>query len=359
MDRKSIKIVILALCWICLLAACKKGDSGNCCTLPTSDTSAKVYIICEGALSNGNSSLCLYLPAKDSVYEDVYKAANGQSVGDVFQSMTAIGNYYFLCINNSDKILVINKSDWKLQGTINVSKPRYILPISATKAYVSSLFSNKVNIIDPSTLQATGSFSMPFQNTEGLFLLNDSAFICTWDTATNNLYSINTTTNQPTHSFTMAGYAPQEILMDKEQKLWVLSGNITKGKPAAFTRFDPATGQILKAYNFTTTSDVIKPVFNPTKDTIYFIEVDYNGGTANNGIYRMGIHDAALPAQPFVATQQYQYFWALGIDPRNGNIYVGDPKGFTQKGVVTVYRPDASIITTFKTGLGPGHFYFD
>ena len=73
----------------------------------------------------------------------------------------------------------------------------------------------------------------------------------------------------------------------------------------------------------------------------------------------MGIHDAALPAQPFVAAKQYQYFWALGVDPVTGNIYVGDPKGFVQKGSVYIYQQDATLIKTFSVGLGPGHFYFD
>ncbi len=73
----------------------------------------------------------------------------------------------------------------------------------------------------------------------------------------------------------------------------------------------------------------------------------------------MGINDAALPAQPFIAAKQLQYFWALGIDPATGNIYVGDPRGFIQKGTAYIYRPDGTPVNSFNVGLGPGHFYFD
>ena len=73
----------------------------------------------------------------------------------------------------------------------------------------------------------------------------------------------------------------------------------------------------------------------------------------------MDINAANLPTQPFIPSQSFQYFWALGIDERTGNIFVGDPKGFVQKGSVSVYQPDGTLVKTFKTGVGPGHFYFE
>ena len=141
--------------------------------------------------------------------------------------------------------------------------------------------------------------------------------------------------------------------------IWVLAGNQPKGKAATLTRFDPSTGNSLAAYYFAANADPIKPVFNNTKDTLYFIGADFNGGIGYNGIYRMGIHDNALPTQPFVPAHANQYFWALGIDPVTGYIYVGDPKGFNQKGTVYIYRPNATLATSFNTGVGPGQFCFD
>lgn len=87
--------------------------------------------------------------------------------------------------------------------------------------------------------------------------------------------------------------------------------------------------------------------------------MDYNGGTTNNGIYRMKIDDLLLPTQPFIPAQNFQYYWALNIQPGTGYIYVGDPKGFTQKGIVSIYRQDGTKVKDFRTGIGPGHFFFD
>ncbi|MCW3121532.1 MAG: hypothetical protein JWQ38_1024 [Flavipsychrobacter sp.] len=318
-----------------------------------------VYIICEGNYGNGDATLYLYKPDKDSVYGDLYKSANSQPLGDVFQSMVRIGGKFFLCINNSDKVVVLDTITRKEVATISIPKPRYILSISATKAYVSALYSNKVYIINPQTYTITGTIELPHQNPEGMYLYNNSAIICTWDTACNSVYKVNVTTDKIVQTIKIAGYAPQAVLADKGNMLWVLAGNHTKGRTASLTRLDTLTGEILTSYKFSSEADALKPVFNKAKDTIYFIEVNYKGGTANNGIYRMGITDAALPAQAFIQSKKYQYFWGLGIDPSTGYIYAGDPKGFTQKGSVYIFRQDGAKTDSFNVGLGPGQFYFE
>ncbi len=367
MDRKSIQAVIVFL--LILTSGCIKGTDKDPQPLPVSDTSRRVLVVCEGSLGNGNSALTLYLPDKDSVYEDIYSAANGQSIGDVFQSITRFDNRYFLCVNNSGLIKVIDRNTWKLtgptgsQGLIGVNTPRYILPVSSEKAYVSSLFTNNITKINPAA-NAQISFGiviMPYKNPEGMALLNGKAYVALWDTACSKLFAVTPSlgADQITDSIALPGRAPQEVLVDKEQKLWVMAGNVYDGKTATLTRIDPVTNQQLQVYVFNSGADPLRPVFNETKDTLYFIEVKYDGSTANNGVYRMGIHDAALPAQPFIPTQGFQYYWALGIQPGTGHIYVGDPKGFTQRGAVSVYNQQGQLLKTFATGVGPGHFLFD
>ena len=355
MGRKSYKaLIVVCYCW---LAACVK-DKPNPPANKLPGATGNVYVVCEGNFGNGDAALYAYKPASDSVFGDLYSTANGQPLGDVFQSMQHIGNQLFLCVNNSDKVVVINADSYKLAGTIAIPKPRYILPVSATKVYVSALYGNKVYVIDPQTLQVTDTITLPDKNPEGMCMYNNTAIICTWDTAGNHVYQVDVTSEKIVHAFTVAGYAPQEALIDKEQMLWVLGGEQYDGKIATWTRLDPSTGEILMSYEFPADANTVRPVFNNTRDTLYYIEANQSGGTADNGIYRMDIHSAALPSQPFVAAKQYQYFWALGIDP-GGDIYVGDPKGFVQKGSVYVYHPNGTLGSSFNVGLGPGHFYFD
>ena len=360
MAGKNYKALRSLCLGILLIAACKKDKPlSTIVPPPNSNAGTSVYVVCEGSLGNGNAALTLYKPLTDSVYQDIYKSANSQSLGDVFQSMVRIGDKLFLCINNSDKIVVIDRSNWTLSGTISVAKPRYILPISDTKAYVSTLFSNKVYVINPQTLQVTGHIDMPGMNPEQMLLYNNKVFIATWDSTVNKLYAVDPNTDQVSQTIQLPGYAPKELSLDKNNMLWLLSGNIQANKPAYFTKIDPASGQVLNTYPFPTLADPVRPVFNNTKDTLYYVEINYTGGTDNNGIYRMPVTDPAVPAQAFIAAQQYQYYYAVGIDPNTGNIYIGDPKGFTQKGTVYIYHPDGTLLRQFGTGVGPGHFYFD
>lgn len=357
MDRKDRQIIGCLCCLLIWLSSCSKPDEPD--VKPPVDAAKKVFIVCEGSLGNGNASLAMYLPGLDSAYENVFKSANGYPLGDVFQSMQRIGDRYFLCINNSDKIIVINRTDLKQAGSIAIPKPRYLLPVREDKAYVSSLFDNKIYVINPQTLSVTDTIVMPAQNPEGMVLWQDKAVICTWDTTCAEVYVLDVNSDTIYKEIPMGAYAAQEAFIDKEDKIWVLSGNVAKGKPAAFTRIDPQTWNVIAFNPFQAGADVMRPVLNNAKDTIYFIEVNYNGGTDHNGIYRMSVHDNPVPSQPFIPAQQFQYFWALGIEPETGHIFVGDPKGFIQKGSVTIYQPDGTVIRTFATGLGPGHFYFD
>lgn len=339
--------------------SCKKDKpDGGSNIAPPQDT-GNVYVICEGDYGNGDASLYLYRPKTDSVFGDIFSAVNNQPLGDVFEDMQLIGNNFFLSINNSNKVVVIDHNSWKLTGTISVPQPRYILPVSSTKAYISSLYSNNVYIINPQTLQVTSTITLPHQNAERMLLYNNIVYACSWDTASNSIVKIDATTDQVIQSIPVGGYAPQEMVLDKNQKLWVLGGEVTEGRIATLTHLDPNTGQVINTLYFPATADPLRLACNNTLDTLYFIEDNYNGGTANNGVYRMPITDTVLPTQSFVAAGQNQYYWGIGIDPVTNYIYIGDPKGFVQKGTVTIYKPDGSIVNQFTSGVGPNGFYFD
>jgi hypothetical protein len=355
MGRENYKIAGLVFALLIIFSACKKDKPSTPAVIPVRD-SLNVYVVCEGQYQVGDASLYLYNLKKDSVYGDIYQAVNGQALGDVFQSMQLIGNNFILCINNSNKVVAINRKTWVLQGTINIPQPRYITAVSDTLAYISTLSSNNVYVINPQTLAVKGTVVMPSQNPEGMLSVGNNVYVCTWDTATKNIYTLDGTTGKIIQTIPVAGYAPSQVLQDNEHKLWILSGNQAKARTSALTQVDPITGQILKSFAFPVAANPVDAIMH--NDTLYFIEANYNGGTQNNGIYRMSVNDAALPAQAFIPALQNQYFYALGIDPL-GNIYLGDPKGFQQNGSVYIYHTNGTLYRQFNVGKGPGHFYFD
>ena len=353
MVRKYLQALV-AIVLACGMLSCEK-DPVSLPTVPAEGR--RVYIVCEGSLGQGNAALSVYLPEKDSVYIDAYQAANGSALGDVAQSALIRGNKLYVCVNNSDKILVLNKSTFKLEHTIQVRKPRYIVPISDSAAVVSTLFSNTLYRVSLQSNTITDSIKIGRQNSEGMLVQNGLLYVCPWDVSATRLYVIEN--GKTVIDSIPVGGAPHSILLDKNQHAWVLSGNVPKGIGAKLTKLDLPARTPLSSFTFPANANPIRPYFNPTSDTLYFIGVNYNGGTANNGIFRMGIGDAALPSQPFIAAQALQYFWALGIDPQTGRIYVGDPKGFTQRGRLLQYNQQGQFLQEDTVGVGPGSMYFE
>lgn len=355
---------ILIVTFVLLSIGCAKNKSaqpvGNGNGVPNTNPEARnVYVACEGSFGSGNASLFIKDLNAQTEFENVYLNKNGSVLGDVFQSMQRIDDRFFLCINNSDKVVVVDASTLEYIGEISIPKPRYVLPVTNGKAYVSSLYSNKIYVIDPNDMVVEGTIDMPAQNTEGMVALSNYAYICTWDTACNKVYMVNTVTDKLADSFTIAGRAPHSVGVDRDGAVWVLSGNVQKGKNAALTRLAPLSSDVMQSYQFKQGQDPIKLVFNQSRDAMYFIGVNYDGQSKYNGVFKMPINQGALPTTPFIPTSGVQYYWGLGVDPVTDEVYVGDPKGFIQKGSVSVYDANGDQIRTFGVGIGPGFFFFD
>lgn len=355
MARKNRIAIAVALA---LLWGCKTPDAKPSGPVTPSGT-GDVLVVCEGSMGSGNSALTK-LPGDTmlNASEDVFYAVNGQQLGDVFQSITHTGKELALCINNSDRIYFINPSDYRLQHTISVAKPRYLVPTGGDRAYVSSMFSNRVFVLDLNTYAVTDTLFFPHKNPEGLLLHDGLLYVAAWDTANAFLYRIHPAQKRVTDSIFLGRRAPQAILADQAQNLWVVSGNDPEGVAPALTCLNPKSGAILAQYDFPAGKDVMRPCLNATRDTLYWLSVDYAGGAGQSGVFRMPITAPALPQTPFIVSGNLQYFWAVGVQPGTGNIFIGDPKGFTQRGEVLVYSPSGTLLRRWKTGVGPGAFYF-
>lgn len=359
---------VLSLCVFAtlVLASCSKDgkttEPNNSGQVPPVNNTAerRVYVACEGSFGSGNASLSMQELTSFTTYNDVYFKINSKSLGDVLQSVQRIGDKLFLCVNNSDKVIVLDAKERTFIKTMDIPKPRYILPVNPQKAYVSTLYSNKLYVINPENATVSGTIDLPAQNPEGMTIQANRALICTWDTSCNKVYVVSILTDQVVDSYIISGYAPHSVVTDDAGFVWVLAGNVSKGKRATLTKLAPGSSDIIESFQFQDLQDPIKLTTNKAKNVLYYIGVDYTGNAGGyNGVFSMGVQDGKLPSAPLIPANKYQYYWGLGIDPVTEEIYVGDPKGFTQQGSVSVYSPAGQQKRTFKVGVGPGYFYFD
>lgn len=332
--------------FILLLAACRKDQPPVVAPVQISSGSNSVLICNEGNFQFGNAGLSLYNPDKSEVTEDIFKSINNKPLGDVGQSVSFFNNKLFIVVNNSGKIEVINQDNYKLVATItNIGSPRYMLPISNSKAYVSDIYSNKIWIINPSLYTITGS--IPCKGwTEEMVLLFGKAYVT--NIRTNKIYVINTSNDVIEDSITVGEY-PSSITIDKNDHLWVLcGGNTSTQVKSSIYCINALSKTVISNYDISTGS-AARIRINGTKDTLYYI---------NKDVYRFCITDNQLPVSAFIPANG-KNFYSLGVDPKTSEVYVGDALDYVQRGQIYRYNASGVLQSNFLAGIIPGEIYFN
>jgi DNA-binding beta-propeller fold protein YncE len=312
----------------------------------SSQSTAAVFVVNEGNFQWGNASVSLYDVKNKLVEEDVFKKVNARPLGDVAQSLEYFNGKFYLTVNNSQKIEILNTNTFQATGVISsLHSPRYFKGITSSKAFVSNIWSNSISVID--LISNTIIKNIPCKGwTEEMLLFKEKCFVS--NMFSEYIYVINTISEQLEDSIKV-GYASSSLQLDKNGKLWVLcSGDQQKGFKGGIYKIDPDVKQVELALVFPNAGDDPKKLrINNTRDTLYYL---------NKGVYKMSITDFQLPANAFISPQVN--FYGLGIDPKSGEIYVSDAIDFVQRGTVYHYTPSGTLINSFKAGIIPGEFYF-
>lgn len=340
---------LLPLICILLLGSCVKDKPqapGTTSVDINADT--KVLIINEGNYGWGNASISLFDPSSGNVTEDYYRQQNSNAaLGDVCQSITKYNNSYYLVINNSNKVIVAGAGDLKKTATITgFNSPRYMLPVTYNKAYVSDLYSNSIQVLDLNTNTISKSINCKGW-TEEMTLLYNKAFVT--NTQSDYCYVLNTITDLITDSI-QVGKGASSVLSDKDSKIWILtSGESSTSNYGKLIRVDPLTLQVELSLSFGAGDSPSKLCINKTRDTLYYL---------NKGIYRFPVTQTQIPSSAFV-NQGSKIYYGLGVNPKDFTIYASDVIDYVQKSKIEVYRPDGSLKTSFNAGIISGGFIFE
>ena len=339
------RYLALLLFGTALLMACRKDKPETPLERPVTVGEGGVYITNEGNFGWGNASVSYYDIGTGTLVEDLYEPANGVALGDVCQSMRLFNGKGYLVVNNSNKVVVVDPNTFTTTAVISgFNSPRHLLPVSNAKAYVTDLFANAITVVDLNNHTITGSIACPGW-TEELALAYGKAFVT--NQTRDHVYVIETSTDQLVDSIAVSR-GGNSIVEDANGKLWVAcSGG--GGTPAALYRIDPAGLSVEATFPFPNTSGgPWRLVTDGTNNTLYFL---------NRGVFRMAISGEALPDEPLIPAYG-RNFYALGVDPVSGVVYVSDAIDYTQRGMVFRYGTDGSPIDEFRAGRIPGGFVF-
>lgn len=345
-----IRSLFFCLFFVVFIAlSCKKSE-----TPPDPDSVAGkisgngVFIINEGNYLAGNGSISFYSYSTSQIYNDLFLQANGRQLGDVPYSMVISGNKGYIVVNNSGNIEVVDKNTLISLKTINgLISPRNILILNSEKAYVSSLYSISLAIINLSNNSVSGSINIG-HTSEAIQFCDNKAYVSCW-AGGKNVMVINTLTDKVIDSIIVAA-EPESMVLDKNNRLWVLcNGGWARLNYANLMVINTATKAIEKQFVFP--SKLLSPTclqINSTRDSVYYVE---------NGLWCMSIQSSALPDKPLRQSGGRQIY-KLGIDGRNGRIFYTDVVDYQQKGYLLQLSSKGSAIDSCKADIIPGSLCF-
>lgn len=341
---------------VMMLGSCEDDNFGEVNDDQSSTLIEKgVFIVNEGNFGGGSGSLSFFSYDSLNVSHNLFFNANNRPLGDVPQSLTIVDSLGFVVVNNSGKIEVININNAASLASIeNLSSPRFLLPVTNQKAYVSDFSTRQIRIVDLESYTVTGSVDIG-RTSERMVGVGDKVFVGNWSAYhqpgvnNNQLVVINATMDTVVDSIRVVK-EPNSMVVDRNEKLWVLcSGGFENDVFPALLRINPADHSVEKTFDFEHINKSPEELcINGTGDTLFYIDED---------IYAMSVNSFTLPDNSLIEAGE-RNFKALNIDQQRSWLFASDAIDYQQKGIVFQFSTSGTEIRSFRAGIIPGYFAF-
>ncbi|MEL6864411.1 MAG: DUF5074 domain-containing protein [Bacteroidota bacterium] len=308
-----------------------------------------LFVINEGPFQTGSGSITYYHRDSQEVFQKVFQQQNdGAVLGNIVQSMYIHEGRAYIVVNNADKIEVVDAQTFQYLATIEgLELPRYFLPISSTKAYVSQWgsdgISGSIAILDLEQLRITQTIPCG-QGTQALILHQDLVYAANQggfgDDST--IVALNPQSDQIINRISL-GDNPQAFIIDRKDELWVLSRGFNDYLPNGLRR----PGRLSHLFDGAVEESIEVPV--DASHLVYDAERHKILYTHPGGIHAISLDN--LLATPEVFSQRV--FYGLNLDREQNLIYAADARQFQSAGIIIVYDLDGVAVDSFETGIIP------
>jgi DNA-binding beta-propeller fold protein YncE len=339
------KILKISSFLICILMSCSKNSDDP---IESFLTGSGVFILNEGNFRSGNGSLSFYSYDSSKIYNDLFQNINRRPLGDIPNSVQIYNDNTYIIVNNSGKIEVVNCKTLESVATINkLISPRNISFVNNSKAYVTSIYSDSVAIISLTDYSVSGFINLR-RSSEAIVVTGDKAFISHW-MGGNEIMVVNTLTDKLADSIRV-GVEPESMVIDQNKMLWVLcNGGWARDNFAELTVINTSDNTIKRKFSFPTKQASPSCLQIDGKgEILYYLE---------GGVQRMSVAASTLPVEPLVPESGH-YFYKIGINPVNSDIFITDAVDFQQQGYVLYYKKEGTFVSTHKADIIPGSMCF-
>jgi hypothetical protein len=344
------RIIVYLFIASLILFSCSKSDPGPVINnkIPPFLRGKGIYLLNEGNFTHGNGSLSFYSYDSAKLYNHVFLQINERPLGDVPNSINIFNNKAYIIVNNSGTVEITDRESLQSVKTVTgLVSPRNMAFVNNTKAYITSLYSKSVTILDLNQMSVSGSINIG-RTSESISIINEKAIISNWMSG-KMIFVVNTLTDMLIDSIEVAR-EPESMIIDKNKTIWVLcNGGYTRENFAELISIEPLTLKIVKRLTFPAKTD--SPLclqVDGAGETLYYLD---------KGVRKMNINDAALPSTAFISESSH-LFYKLFVNPYNGDIFLTDAVDYQDKGYLMHYNKEGALLDTFEAGTIPGNMCF-
>lgn len=340
----TLKFLSLGLTILLFLILCFSGCKGEKNPSPEklSITKGQMVLVCqEGNFRWGNAEVGVYNRQNEVWVEKAYYAANQKAIGDVCQSALLWQNLWWIVVNNSGKIVLLNPETLQEVGQIQgLTSPRYILPVGPEKAYLSDLYANRLWILSGSPARVSGQIPIAHWTEE---MLESNGMIYVYSPHSKFLFQINPETDQLIDSIAFPAKI-SGIAKAAEKGIWVAYGDAGQ---AGISLWNPTTN-LLKNWNTGSLPAPFSLASSTSGDSLFFI----------SGKPRMLCSwDTLFPNQA-IREDWVGNWYGLAYHAPRQELWLSDAKDYVQKSRIICFNLASAQQKEWVGGTNSSRFYF-
>lgn len=322
-------------------------------------SSLQVYVANQGNFSDANGTLTQYTPEDNTVSQDVVTGLN-----TLVQSITVHNGVGYILANTSDRIDVIDLETNERTGQIrDVSSPRFMVAVSADKAYVSNLFTSTVTIVDLVNDEALGSIAVGM-NPEDIAVSSGIAYVANFGfgTADSTVSVIDVATDTVIETKQTGCDGPRFLEVDQENELWVFCNGKTVFNDDFSEIIEQTNGQVV-VFDNVTGEEVARIALDAQSGASSLGQDAWYDPGSNRMFLVKGLSILVFDASTNELSETVEIsgeeeIGAVAYDGGEDVLYLGRVTGFTEAGFVSIHDMMGAELDRFTAGVAPGFIAF-
>ena len=348
--------------------------------LPEPGELGRLYILNEGVMGMGNSSIDFYDFADGTYVTDAFPAANPDvtlGLGDTGNDLAVYGGKLWAVMNGSDLVEVMDASTMEHIRAIDVPVCRDIA-FSGRYAYVTSWAGNvsddgdrtgMVYRIDINSLSIAGTVEVGYQP-EGIAVLDGKIYVANSGGMTDGYDNRLSIIDEESFSLERAVEIAAniyDIAPDAYGRLWISSPGDYYSVHSGIYVYDTVSGTVLKSEPGANIlpewiNDIRVSSMYSTGSHLWVLgnenEWDYTAGAGKYCLYTIDCQALTMTRTELSRTGAESIYnpYGIWVSPDEKTIAITDAASYTEPGYILFLDANLNFVSSFQTGFLPGHF---